>query len=71
MKKSREKPSKVSRFNLRWDKNAQSTSRQSEYSKACRKMMPRLEEYFEFLSDIEPPENLPPKTGIVEKQFTL
>ncbi len=71
MKKLQEKQAKINRFTLHWDKNAQSVLRQREYDPARRNTIPHLEEYFEFLSDIEPLENLSPKPAIAEKQFTL
>jgi hypothetical protein len=63
----------VERFDLHWDKNAQLVMNQLKYNEACRNVIPRLEDYFEFLSDIEPSKNIPSpqKTVIVDKQFTL
>ena len=69
--KSGEKSTKVENLEFHWDKSEQLYSERQDYIRTDKSTKRNVEEYFKFLSDIEPACVLPVKDRIADKQFTL
>ncbi len=62
---------KTNKLELHWDKNEQRYSEQHKHTQINNNQKRDVEEYFKFLSDIEPDHFIPKKERPVDKQFTL
>ena len=71
MRKSSKKTVKVNELNFCWDKKAQSYMENQDYYKTEKNIIHDLDEYFDFLEDIEPACSNPQKNQIIDKQFIL
>ena len=71
MRKSSGKKVKPDKLRFCWDKKAQSYMENQDYLKTERNIIHSLEEYFDFLEDIEPACINPHENQIIDKQFTL
>jgi hypothetical protein len=60
---------KTKDIEFHWDKSEQSYI--NSKNELDQDIVHNLEDYFDFLKDIEPASNLPEKRLIVDKQFTL
>ena len=69
--KSQEKSARIEDLVFQWDRGEQLYSEQQAFSKSDKNAKRNIEDYLEFLSDIEPARDLPTRERLANKQFKI